>query len=363
MSLIINERENILKDILGKAKRDDVGTYLIAPRFGKSRLLIELIKKFKYKKVLWVTPNTKLRDEDIPNEFIKWKAKTYLKKTTTICYSSLKKQSGEYDLIVLDEVQCLTLLQANRLLSKKLTYKSLIGLTGTLPKHKIKLDILSYLGLDKILKEVSINEAIDNNIVADYKVMTIGIPIDSLNKTILSGNKTKSFYQTEYQKYQYLTKMCEDTMSTSAFLRRMRFIHNLPSKLNYAKAILPKLTGRTLIFCSNINQSSQLNVPTFNSKTNKENLNKFVNEEINTLALVNAGGVGYTFHNIDNVLIIQADSNKNGLSLQKVARSLIYRPNYIAKIYILYAKDTVDKKWVFSLLEDLDSNKVKHYNL
>lgn len=51
------------------------------------------------------------------------------------------------------------------------------------------------------------------------------------------------------------------------------------------------------------------------------------------------------------------------MKIEVKIRSLIYRPNYTAKIYILYAKDTVDKKWVFSLLEDLDSNKVKHYNL
>lgn len=103
MSLIMNIREKIIKQILSKAKYNDIGTYLIAPRVGKTRILIEIIKKFKYKKILWVTPNTKLRDEDIPNEFIKWKAKTYLSKTNIVCYSSLKKQSGEYDLIVLDK--------------------------------------------------------------------------------------------------------------------------------------------------------------------------------------------------------------------------------------------------------------------
>lgn len=156
MSLIMNAREDILKDILSNAKYDDIGTYLMSPRIGKTRILIELIKKFKYKRILWVTPNTKLRDEDIPNEFIKWKAKSYLNKTTIICYSSLVKQLGDYDLIVLDEVQTLSSNQSEVFISKKLTYKSLIGLTGTLPKHKIKLDILSYLGLDKILKEVSI---------------------------------------------------------------------------------------------------------------------------------------------------------------------------------------------------------------
>lgn len=363
MSLIMNTRENILKDILSNAKYDDIGTYLMSPRIGKTRILIELIKKFKYKKILWVTPNTKLRDEDIPNEFIKWKAKSYLNKTTIICYSSLVKQLGDYDLIVLDEIQTLSSNQSEVFISKKLTYKSLIGLTGTLPKHKIKLDILSYLGLDKILKEVSIEEAIDNNIVADYRITTIGIPLDSINRNILSGNETKSFYQTEYQKYKYLTSVCENTLSSIFFLRRMRFIHNLPSKLRYAKYVLTKLKGRTLIFCSNIEQSNKLDVPTFNSKTNKDNLEKFIRGEIDILAMVNAGGVGYTFNNVDNVLIIQADSNKNGLSLQKVCRSLIYRPNYTAKIYILYSKDTVDKSWVFSLLEDLDKSKIKHFNL
>jgi hypothetical protein len=34
MSLIMNAREDILKDILSNAKYDDIGTYLIAPRVG-----------------------------------------------------------------------------------------------------------------------------------------------------------------------------------------------------------------------------------------------------------------------------------------------------------------------------------------
>jgi len=48
MSLIMNAREDILKDILSNAKYDDIGTYLLSPRLGKSRVLIEIIKKFIY---------------------------------------------------------------------------------------------------------------------------------------------------------------------------------------------------------------------------------------------------------------------------------------------------------------------------
>ena len=43
--------------------------------------MIDIIKREKPKKILWITPNENLRDVEIPNEFITWKAKTYLNKT------------------------------------------------------------------------------------------------------------------------------------------------------------------------------------------------------------------------------------------------------------------------------------------
>ena len=92
-------QQNILDNIPNPAH----GLLQLAPRVGKTKLGIDIIKREKPKKVLWVTPNTKLRDEDIPAEFKQWKATTYLKKTDIICYASLANHKGNYDKIILDD--------------------------------------------------------------------------------------------------------------------------------------------------------------------------------------------------------------------------------------------------------------------
>lgn len=359
----IKTREDILKEILDGYKKGDSLLLDLSIRLGKTRIAIELIKVNKPKKVLWVTPNAKLRDIDVPSEFKKWKALNYLKKTQVICHASLSKITGHYDMVVIDEVQHLTHNNTANIYLKKLKYDTIIGLTGTIPKTREKQEILSDIGLIKTIS-ISTAEAIDNKIVAPYKVYLVGVALDNINKNIKSGNARKTFYQTEKQKYTYLCDRIDKTrqlmgeVPKSYYLHRMRFIHNLPSKNRAAKEILSKLNGRTLVFSANIEQSNFLNIPTYNSKTSKENLEAFCREEIDVLGLVNSGGVGYTYQNCDNVLLIQADRNSLGISFQKLGRVLLYRPDYEAKMIILYAKDTVDEMWVKELISDLDANKI-----
>ena len=100
-------RELIQQEILNNIPNPAHGLLQLAPRVGKTKLAINIIKREKPKKILWITPNTKLRDEDIPAEFKQWKATTYLKKTDIICYASLVNHTGNYDKIILDGENCL----------------------------------------------------------------------------------------------------------------------------------------------------------------------------------------------------------------------------------------------------------------
>ena len=77
------------------------GVVNVSMRVGKTKIVIDSLKKCPHKKILWATTSTKLRDVDIPNEFIKWKAKTIFKKVDIVCWQSLHKQHKKYDLIIL----------------------------------------------------------------------------------------------------------------------------------------------------------------------------------------------------------------------------------------------------------------------
>ena len=82
-------------------------------------------------------------------------------------------------------------------------------ISGTHPKHKEKLDIYRRLNLS-ILSEISIDQAVEKGLIAPYKINVVECELDRLNKNVKSGNSTKVFYQTEQEKYDYLTKLASN---------------------------------------------------------------------------------------------------------------------------------------------------------
>lgn len=341
------------------------GLLNLAPRVGKTKITIDIIKKEKPKKILWVTPNTKLRDVDIPAEFIKWKALTYFKKTDIICYASLADHVGKYDMIILDEYQDLTENNASPILSGKIKYKTIIGLSGTHPKHKEKLELYSKLGL-KILTSMTVDEAVENKLIAPYEIEVIECRLDATDKYIKGGSKDKPFMQTEESRYAYLTRMINAKLFSGfpvpqfMYLNRMRFIYTLKSKNDFAKKFISKLKGRTLVFTGGIELAEKITKNTYHSKRDDTALKQFLEGKINLLACVNAGGVGFTYENVDNFVIIQVNSDKKGDATQKITRSLVLQEGYTAKIYIICVANTVDEDWVKKVLESFNKEKVKH---
>lgn len=355
----------VQKELLETLPSPCHGLLNIAPRVGKTKLTLDIIKREKPKKILWVTPNTKLRDKAIPAEYKQWKMLGYLDKTKLICYSSLADHKGTYDIIVLDEYQYITDNNVAPILNGNITYKNIIGLSGTHPKHKEKLEIYAKLGL-KILTSMSIDEAVDKKLIAPYEITVIECRLDSMSKYIDAGSKDKPFKQTEEAKYSYLTRLINSKMYSGQvvpkfyYLNRMRFIYGLKSKNEFAKKLVSKLPGRTLVFTGGIPQAELISEHVYHSKTDDVALNKFLNEEIDLLALVNSGGIGSTYRNVDNFVIVQVNSDQKGDATQKITRSLVLQDGYIAQIYILVVIDTVDEAWKNKVLEGFNKDKIKH---
>lgn len=366
----MNEEKNIKqKEILDKLLPNPHGILLLAPRFGKTKLTIDILNRDNPKKILWVTPNAKLRDEDIPKEILEWSGQKLLDITSIICWASLNQATGFYDTIILDEYQYITEDNSFPLLSKNLHCNNIICLSGTHPKDKIKQQILNRLKL-RVLHSMSIEEAVDTNMIADYEVEIVQCYLNSEDKNVKAGNKAKPFYITEKAQYEYLTKQIDSLKergyNTTLLTRlRMHFIYKSSTKEFIAKELLKLLSNqRNFIFCSNIEQAERLgNGNTYHSKTNDKKLNEFINEEIDELYCVKAGGVGYTYRNVDNFIIIQSDSDNNGLTTQKLCRSLVEQGNYKAKIWFIVLRETVDFNWLSNTLQRFNSEKIKYTNI
>lgn len=334
-----------------------------APRVGKGRILCNTIKRNEPKSVLWVTLSTKLRDEDIPKEIKTWIGEDYLSKIKIICYPSLANLEGEYEMVILDEYQEITSLNTQNLLNGKIKFDYIVGASGSHPKHYEKKLILGSLGLTKTLDEISIDEAVDLKLIAPYTITTVPVDLDNSKRNILAGSSKKPFYQTEKANYEYLTKVInkKDEEGEDSFylrIKRRNLILNSETKIEMARNLLNNLEGRTIIFSGNTEISEKLSPYTYNYKTDDTNLKKFINKEIDQLSLVNSGGVGFTYENVDNLIIVQTDSNKKGNITQKIARSLLYQKDFHANIYIIYIKGTVDEEWKNKALSEFNANKI-----
>jgi superfamily II DNA or RNA helicase len=352
-------KNQLQKEILKSLPSKPSGRLLLAPRIGKTKIAIDTIKREKPKSILWVTPSSKLAKEDIPKEFETWKAKRYLKYLVTSTWASLHKVKGFFDLIILDEEQYATEKNLSNILDKTLGYNHLITMTGTPTNNVDKLNLYRRLGL-KILYSLDINKAVKANVLSDYEINVMVLPFmkgDVIERKY--GNN--KFYVSEEKHYKYLTTKIDASHGKNKMfnsINRLNFLATCNTKTVATQVLLRELKGKNLVFAHNIKQSNTLSNNTFNSKTDDKHLENFCENRSTELVLVNSGGVGFTYKSIDNLIIVQCDSDNNGLVAQKISRTLLSQDNYKAKIWLMCIEGTQDVTWVNSVLSRFDKNKV-----
>lgn len=358
------EKTELQKEIVDSLDPMPHGRLLLAPRSGKTKLGIDVIKRDSPDSILWVTPSAKLAEEDIPQEFETWKAKRFLKKLTTSTWKSLDKVVGHYDLIIMDEEQYATENNLENLFNGSLTAQAILTMTGTPTKHQEKLDLYRRLGLG-VLYEITINNAVDIGLLSNYTIKVVETDMSN-KKTIEAGNKQKKFMVSEISQYGYLDKTMKQAMYQKRrdlqfrIMERRRFIANSPSKFETAKFLMENLEGRKIIFAGSIEQAEKLSQHTYHSKTDNKDLRAFQKGEIEEIAMVDTGGTGFTYKAIDHLIVVQADSDKNGRTSQKISRTLLQQKDYEAMVWIVSLSHTQDEKWVKSTLERFDLKKVEY---
>ena len=359
------EKSELQKEVINSVKKGQSGRLILAPRIGKTKMIIDLIKRDKIKgKILWVTPTSKLATEDIPAEFDRWKAKKYKKQLQTVTWRGLQSITGNYGLIVLDEEQFATELNLKTLLKGELTTDTLLCMTGTESKSKEKKELYDKLKLN-VLYRITINKAVDIGLLSNYKIKVLMVDLDDkMNIEVKYKDKRtkqeKSFMTSELKQYEYQCRKLEQNSTKFGIMMRRQIIGNSPAKLGAAKYIINSLEGRKLIFAVNTKQADELCDYVYHSKSDDTDLKKFISGDISKIAMVNKGGTGYTYTKIDSLIMTQVDSDNNGLTSQKIARTLLAQGNYEACIWILCLKETQDVVWLNSTLQSFDESKIEY---
>ena len=365
---------------------NNFGSVFMATGTGKSKvgvnLAVEKVSENKYSNGLLVVPTEKLRDEHWKDEFSKWGASSiYEKNIIRTCYASLDNfKDYVFDFVILDEGHNIT--ELKEIFFKQNVIKSCVLLSATKPKDQIKVDILKRYNLFTRY-ELFIDDSVKLGLIAPFEIDVIYTTLDNINKYIKAGNTSNVFYQTEKQRYNFLSK----NNSSLGYINRMRFIYNLRSKTQAAKYILDNIIPkelRTIIFCGSKLQSIELcsrrffSKPTLDKK-HRNNLikkaeyqylidnyeedrayNDFKENKINRMSCINAVNEGHNLPLIDCGFIVQINSNELHL-FQRLGRIVRYRPGYIAKMIILCVKDSADYNWIQSAIKNLNGVNINYY--
>lgn len=360
------------------------GTVEAATGVGKTRIGIMAVeaqfKKDSHSLVYIVVPTETLRDVDWPDEFKKWGMEHLLPKVKLICYSSLAKVrlKRDIDLMIFDEFHHMTIMKTG-LFNPDASFKvwNILGLTATLPNPSRNAEAADKRALlDSLcpsIFKISLETAIELELVADFEIKVLTFDLDSVDKYIPGGTKAKPFFTTELAQYTYLTK-CMQRMAMAkkdgakwAFTgKRRQLIVNLKSKRVLAEKCIASMTKsgdkRTLVFCGGIAQSKLLmGDHCYNSETSDEYLRKFQAKEINTLAVVNALNEGKNINDLDQALVVQIDSNELNI-IQRIGRTIRFRPGHKALIAILVVKNTCDEVWCENALAGFDDSRISYHH-
>jgi hypothetical protein len=339
-------RKEIQQQIQNKILEHKRCVILASPRLGKCRIILTSFKNIPGNILI-----------SVPEESIKqsWfdecdKIGFNKERLTLICHSSLHKIEENFPIVCIDEGHA-SLTEKRLFAIKKnfLNSKYLVVMSGSFTqKH---LEIIKFNLNLNLVYDYSFEKAIKDGIISNYEIEVYKVPLFEEERKI-------------YNKLSNSVEWCREfgtrlQLKFSA-LKRSRFLYDVESKHIKIRELI-KQQKRCLIFCSLTDAADKICLSSHHSKSFGNNLQLFIDEEINHLSCVNLGGTGITYPNLDTILFdgIQGSEVK---AIQKCLRAcnLEEDENKIAKIIIVISDLTVEDKWLLTALQSFDKTKIKN---
>lgn len=359
----MNKRGKIQKLGTGHIVKNNFrGILLVAPRVGKCKIVIDALNTVpKNISILILAPKKEI--------FKGWEADVKrwgLREGFDIDYvwsNSLKKVTKKYDLIIADEIHEYNLKVLELLAKHKAKGTRILGLTGTLDSDS-KYAIQEIVGISPFYT-YTVDEAIKDKIVADYRIHCIECELDDKVKYVPAGSEDNPFMQTEVESYKYW----DGKFNTAVFnmkyhemrfpmMQRKNIIYNSRTKVAIAKKIVEKV-DRCIIFTGYQKIADVIGEASFHSKSDKGTLEKLKSGAINKVAVVSMVSMGVTIPNLKIAVFNQLKSGEN-TAVQQAMRAMNVEDDKIADIYIVYLKNTQDEVWLKSAIKGFNQDKITY---
>jgi superfamily II DNA or RNA helicase len=334
----------------------------LSPRFGKSKTTLLALEKIdKVINILITAPFNSILDG--------WKAEVNLWGCKhNITYVNDRSLSNvDWDsihLVVKDEIHQISESQVDILKSSK---KPIIGLTGSLSNDNKKY-LKQTLGL-LVKYTYSIEQAIEDRIISDFTVKVHYVELDNKIKNIEYGTKLKPLIGTELEVYTWASSQFERfkymSYSNPALSNlkmkyagvRTRIIYGSINKIKKSKSLL-KTKNKVLVFTGLTKVADSITSNSHHSKSTGDSLEKFLNGEVNHLAVVNQLNMGFTDKKLKRIIVNQLQSKEEN-AIQRMMRAMNFEEGKEAVIDIILVKDTVDEDWFNKASSWIPKNKIK----
>lgn len=265
-----------------------IGIIDVAPRVGKTKILIDAIRDFKGS-ILVVYPYNNIGDT-WRSEIEKWDGRE------VDLYNQRSIPDEKYDLVICDEIHSLSDEQISRLKGNRI-----IGATGSLSKDTEK-TLKKKLNLDVVYR-YSVDQAIGDGLISDYLIHVILLDMDDDEKYVDGGTKKKPFKTTELKNYNWLTSRFNyfkyqawnnpdlEPVKMAFAGKRARAIYGYKSKLKAVKTFLQSLE-RYMVFTVLHDSAEYLCENQYHSNSEGDELEKLINQKINKLAVCQMVSMG-----------------------------------------------------------------------
>ena len=336
----ITKQDEVQLIAVQKAEENNYNCYLLlATGSGKSKIAIDIHRRFRDKKVLLLVPTEPLRDVNWAKEYRKWKEIKLYNQLERMCYASAYKlENQHYDLVIADEVDVLASPEFSKFWRNNHT-KHFIGLTAHVPGKAWEL-----LPRYPVAFRYTLQEAVKDEVISPYTVEVINVQMSS---------KEREEYNKQSSAIEYFRSTGRETKMLN--FKRARFLYQLPSKVSIARAKLVEMLNEDRRVFVNAESTDMVDLITSegyhsNNPEADEVLKKFLKKKSVVIGSAKKLNRGMNLGPLQGLLLVSYTQSIVA-AIQKIGRTVRFEDGKLTRVIFLVTLETVEVNWF---------NKIKH---
>lgn len=337
---------------------DERGIILAAPRVGKIRIALNILRRQEAKRVLICYPRNDIQKGWLDEIELLGCGELQIEYST---FHSLKKRIGrKYDCFIIDEIHEASDAQLD-VMDVIVEQVATIALTGTMTATTAK-NIEARTGLTTCFV-YPIEQAVKDGVLCDYEINIHLVELDDKKEQYESK---KGRVYTEKRWFEINEFLKKKTKNNAFFDNKLiNIIQNSLSKLNKTRALLREAAEeRVIVFCGTTNMTDALGIPVYHSKERNEGAFKaFCEGKILRIATIKMAQAGIKIVPISRA-IFGYTSGAPEEAAQKICRVLateLWHPGKKAQIDIVSCKEKFETNRIKTALSFFDGAKIKRH--